>query len=256
MATGVKRDKARFTDSLVDYLQLVDYRQANSSAEYENIYRFRYQSYLREKAIDKKIDQRFFDDYDKLDNCWTFGIDYQEQLVSSLRIHLLSEDSPRSPTLDVFPDIVGPLVECGYKIIDPTRFVSDSSTTNFSPVLPFLTFRLVCMAADYLEADYCLIPVSAVHSAFYQRMFGLSVVGEPRNYPSLKTPICLMRANVAKLWDGMFEKYPVFRSTFTERRMLFDKPTVPTGIVESTRDGLVEINPDTDNSKVSKLQLN
>jgi len=38
--------------------------------------------------------------------------------------------------------------------------------------------------------------------------------------------------------------------------MLFDKPTVPTGIVEHARDGLVEINSDADNSKVSKLQLN
>jgi hypothetical protein len=233
MVANAKREKLRFTDGLMDYLQLVDYRLAESTADKEKIYQFRYQSYLRENAIDENPSERFCDDYDQMDNCWTFGIDYRDQLASSIRIHVATSENPKSPSLDVFPDIVIPLLEKGYKIVDPTLFVADSSTTNFFPVLPFLTFRLACMASDYFDADYCLIPVSAIHSSFYQRIFGLTTIGEPRYYPLLKSPICLMRADVATLWDGLIEQYPVFRSTFTERRMLFEKSS---GIIQGAND--------------------
>ncbi len=239
MATNARREKLRFTDGLMDYLQLVDYRLAESTAEKEKIYRFRYHSYLRENTIDEEPGERFCDDYDQMDNCWTFSIDYRDQLASSIRIHVATSENPKSPSLDVFPDIVIPLLEKGHKIVDPTRFVADSSATNFSPVLPFLTFRLACMASEYFEADYCLVPVSAVHSQFYQRIFGLTQIGDLRYYPGLKNRICLMRAEVEKFRDRLFEQYPVFRSTFTERRMLFEKSS---GIVQGANDHHLSFN--------------
>ncbi len=243
MATSVKREKFRFTDGLIDYLQEVDYRPAVSDQDKENIFKFRYSSYLRDNSIDASASKRLSDDYDKMDNCWIFGIDYENVLASSIRIHIATKDKPRSPTLDVFPDIVGPLLEDGYKVVDPTRFVSDSSTTNYFPVLPLLTFRLACMASDYFDADYLLIPVSVAHSTFYQRMFGLSPVAEPRYYPKLKTPICLFRANVAEQWDSVIEEYPVFRSTFTERRMLFERPVdIATPDRDSIQDKVARLN--------------
>ena len=234
MVTNTKRETLRFTDGLMDYLQLVDYRLAESRIDKEKIYKFRYHSYLRENTIEEDKSERFCDDYDQMDNCWTFGIDYEDQLASSIRIHVATLENPKSPSLDVFPDIVIPLLESGHKIIDPTRFVADSSATNFFPILPFLTFRLACMASDYFDADYCLIPVSAIHSPFYKRIFGLTPIGEPRHYPLLKSPICLMRADVTTLWDRLIEQYPVFRSTFTERRMLFEKsPSFIQGAIDN-----------------------
>ena len=243
MVNSSPREKFRFTDGLMDYLQLVDYRLAETAADREEFFKFRYHSYLRENTIDEISFERFSDEFAQMDNCWIFGLDYQGKLASSIRIHLVSQEFPRSPSLDVFPDIVGPLIEQGYRVIDPTRFVADSSATNFFPVLPFLTFRLACMASDFCEADYCLIPVSAVHSPFYQRIFNLQPVGEPRHYPHLKSPICLMQANVATLWDDMIEQYPVFRSTYTERRMLFERSV---GSLNSTNDRFLASVPNND----------
>ncbi len=224
MAISEKRGRLRFTDGLVDYLQEVDYRLIQKQSEKEEIYRFRYQSFLRDNAVAEGSPEYLTDDYDKMENCWLFGLYYRQKLASSVRIHLVTPETPYSPSVDVFPDIVRPMIEKGYRIVDPSKFVSDATATNNFPVLPFLAFRLACMASDYFDADYCLVSVSAVHSPFYERIFGLSPVCEPRPYPQLKTPICLMRANVAELWDGLIEKYPVFRSTFTERRMLFEQP--------------------------------
>ncbi len=221
MATVLKRERLSFTDDLINYLQEVDYRIAKTDAEKREIYQFRYQSFLRDKTISSCESEMFTDDYDRMSNCWIYGLHYNQKLASSVRIHLATPENPYSPSVDVFPDIVKPMIEKGYRIVDPSKFVSDAGATNHFPVLPFLTFRLACMAADYFEADYCLISVTTVHAAFYERIFGLTPVCEPRSYPQLNAPVCLMRANVAELWDGLIEKYTVFRSTYTERRMMF-----------------------------------
>lgn len=226
MVVSAKSDRVRFTDGLIDYLQEVDYRLVENHAEKEEIYKFRYQSFLRDKAVSETELDFLTDDYDKMPNCWLFGLHYRQKLASSVRIHLVTPETPFSPSVDIFPDVVKPMIDKGYRIIDPSKFVSDAAATNSFPVLPFLTFRLACMAADYHEADYCLASVSALHVPFYERVFGLVQVCEPRPYPQVKTRTCLMQANVAELWDGLINKYPVFRSTFTERRMLFERPDV------------------------------
>lgn len=248
MASINKRQKLNFTDGLIDYLQEIDYQLAVTNEEKEKIYKFRYHSYLREKSINSDASERFTDDYDDMDNCWNFGIEYQNKLASSIRIHLVSKENPKSPSLDVFPDVVGPMLEDGYRVIDPTKMVSDSSATNYFPVMPFLAFRLACMASDYLEADYCLISIFESHAAFYERIFGLKPICDPRPYPQFNSRVCLMCANVSTLWDGLIAQYPVFSSTFTERRMLFDKPVEP---IQSISDNIVDIE-----SIPNKIQLN
>lgn len=236
METGSKRERLRFTDGLIDYLQEVDYRLASTKKDKDDIYKFRYDSYLREKSIQSNAGHRFTDDYDEMDNCWIYGINYKEKLSSSIRVHLATKENPKSPSMDVFPDVVGPMLEAGYRVVDPTKMVSDSSATNYFPVLPFLAFRIACMASDYLEADYCLVSIFEGHSRFYERIFGLKPVCKPRPYPKFNSRVCLMSADVSQLWDGLIDRYPVFRSTLTERRMLFEKPTpiitdgIPAGI--------------------------
>ena len=66
MATVLKRERLRFTDELVNYLQEVDYRIARTEAEKHEIYQFRYQSYLRNKSIPENDLEFLSDDYDRL----------------------------------------------------------------------------------------------------------------------------------------------------------------------------------------------
>ncbi|MCF6320618.1 MAG: hypothetical protein L3J32_02475 [Rhizobiaceae bacterium] len=248
MATSVKRERLRFTDGLIDYLQEVDYRLAVNDQDREDIFKFRYQSFLRDNAVTSADVDNLTDDYDKMSNCWLFGIHYQQKLASSMRVHVVTPENPTSPSFDVFPDIIRPMIDKGYRIVDPSKFVSDSAATNHFPVLPFLTFRLACMAATHFNADYCLLSIGAVHAQFYERIFGMKQIGGPRPYPQLTTQAHLMCANVAELWDGLIEKYPVFRSTFTERRMLFERPLdLPVSGNDGTQDKVV---------KLSKTQLN
>ena len=61
----------------------------------------------------------------------------------------------------------------------------------------------------------------AEHQAFYRRVFGHRLICEPRHYPSLTKPICLMALDYAMARERVVQRHPFFRSTVFERRMLF-----------------------------------
>ncbi|MFZ1815120.1 MAG: hypothetical protein WBO55_14705 [Rhizobiaceae bacterium] len=223
MGIELAAGKRSFAERIGDYLQELDYRVAYTDEDRDRIFRLRYDAYLREGSIEPNSTGRFSDDYDRMDNCWIFGIHAEDRLISSIRIHVISKKNRRGPALDVFPDIVGPLIDSGETLIDPTRFVADEDAIRDYPELPYITLRVPCMASEYFSADACLATVRREHSAFYRRVFQSKVLCEPRPYPTLKQPIGLLSADVRGQRERMAERYPVFLSSLTERRMLFDR---------------------------------
>ncbi len=222
MSVGVVPETRSFALRVSDYLQEIDYRVARSGDELDQVFRLRYLAYLREGAIAPNASRRFFDDYDRMSNCWIFSIlDDNERIISSIRVHVISQKWRMGPALDVFPDIVSPLIDQGNVLIDPTRFVADEKAMADYPELAYFTLRVACMASEYFEADYCLATVRAEHRAFYRRVFDSKLLCEPRPYPTLMKPICLMSADVRSIRSRLMARYPVFLSSFTERRMLF-----------------------------------
>ena len=213
----------------MSYLQKVDYRRADSEQELEGIYHLRHEAYVQESMIEPNPAQKLSDSYDEFENCWIFGIYIGTELVSSVRVHVITPEFPRGPAMDVFPDIVGPLVhDQGLTIIDPTRFVASPKHAKNYPELPYFTLRAPCMAIDYFNADLCLATVRREHMAFYRRTYRAEIMGDPRPYPPLQKPIAIMRVNYLQNRDKIMSRYPIFDSTFTERRMLFErqKPAV------------------------------
>lgn len=220
----VDSNGSNFATKLLAYLQEADYRVAFSKVDREKIFRLRYDSYLNEGAINENASGMFNDAYDDFDNCWMFGVYLENELASSIRCHVISPENRKGPALDVFPDIVGPMIEKGQTVVDPTRFVADLDAAAKYPELPFLTLRVACMVYDYYEADYCLATVRKEHAAFYRRVFNAEILCEPRPYPTLKAPICLLKTNVSSFREKLLRRYPIFESSFTERRMIFEQP--------------------------------
>ncbi len=212
-----------FTERLNGYLQDADYRVASNSEEREALFKLRYNSYRRENTIAENPKGSFSDDYDQMENCWLFGVYLDERLVSSIRFHIISPEMPKGPAYDVFPDIVRPMIAAGQTIVDPTRLVVDRKMTELYPELPYVTIRSAFMAAEYFEAEYMLATVRKEHQSFYKRLFGFKEICPPRPYPMLLKPISLLAANMPLQRDKVVSKYPVFLSSFTERRMLFQQ---------------------------------
>lgn len=207
-----------------DLLDQVDYRLARTPEEKEQIYNLRYRAYLREGAVKESADQRVVDQYDDLPNSWTFGVFFQGELCSSVRISVLTSEWRQSCSAEAFGEILNPRLDRGEVIIDPARFVADPDKAKRFPELPYVTLRLAYMACEYFNADIGLAIVRAEHQAFYRRVFMHETIAEPRFFPGLLKPVGLMAANFPALREKVFERYPVMRSTAFERRMLFERP--------------------------------
>jgi hypothetical protein len=206
-----------FSARVMRLLDRTDCRLAESSEEREAIFRLRYQAYLREGGIAPNLSKRFSDPYDEIGNVFLFGLYIDGALASSVRIHVASKEHPEFPTREVFPEILQPKLDAGKIMVDTTRFVVDENLGRLHRALPYATLRLSGLAARHFHADYLLAAVRIEHQAFYRRVFGHELVSEPRGYPMLTKPVCLMVAHV----DQVNQRYPFFRSTFAERRLLF-----------------------------------
>lgn len=211
----------------IELLERVDYRLAETEAEKEAIYRMRYRAYMTEGAIEPRADRRLTDRFDDLPNSWVFGVYIDGELTSSLRISVATPDNHDTPAVNAFPDLLEPELAQGKVIVDPNRFVADPVSRTRHPELPYLTVRLGYVACAYFNADIGTATVRAEHRAFYRRVFLQKSLCEPRPYPTLTKPLCLMAADYLSIRDKVFERFPLMRSSAFERRMLFRRSGEP-----------------------------
>jgi hypothetical protein len=217
------RSTGRSSERVSYPLESVDYKLAETQADKEQLYRLRYRAYLREGRNDPNSEEMIYDRYDDLPNSWNFGVYRDGVLMSSLRITVSSPDTPLCPSLGVFADLLEPEIAKGRVLVDPTRFVADPDREGRYPELPYVTLRLAYMACEYFNADIGLASVRAEHQAFYRRVFLHKPISEPRHYPSLTKPICLMAVDYPAMRERVYERYPYFQSSFFERRRLFER---------------------------------
>ena len=201
----------------------MDCRIVRTDDERAAVGRLRYEAYLREGAIDSSALQSFTDPHDEDPNAWVFGLYLGGELASSIRLHIASTEAPNFPSLAVFADLLAPELEAGKTIIDPTRFVTDQRLARLYPALPYVTLRLCWLAAEYFDADHLLAAVRPEHQAFYRRLFSHRPICGPRCYPSLSKPITLMTVDYRQVADRIYRRFPFVRSTYFERRMLFER---------------------------------
>jgi N-acyl-L-homoserine lactone synthetase len=234
VATALSATKG-FTERVTDLLDRLDYRLIETSDEREQVFRLRYDAYLREGAIAPNFSKKITDHFDDADNSWTFGVHIDGNIVSSMRVCVSSPAQPMTPAVDAFPDVLEPELKRGVTIIDCNRFVTDAQAARTFPGLAYLTVRPGFLACPFFEAEVVTASVRREHQAFYKRVFGFSPACEPRPYPTVTKPLSLMTVNYHAV-RAMILGRPYYRSTFFERRMLFERaPRVPRPTAEMLR---------------------
>ena len=214
---------AKPADRGIQLLDRIDYRLMETRAERDVIYRLRYRAYLKEGAIEPNPDHKITDRFDDMPNSWIFGVYLDGVLASSIRLSISSPEHPLCPSVDVFQDYLQPEVDQGKVMVDPTRFVADPEIAGQFPELPYLTLRLCFVACSFFHADLGLATVRAEHRTFYTRLFNHQPLSPPRLYPGLIKPICLMAVDFPASREKVFTRYPYLRSSYFERRMLFER---------------------------------
>lgn len=115
----------------------------------EEIFHLRYRAYLRKGAVRPSADERVVDQFEDAPNAWTFGVYFDGELYSSIRISVLTSEWRMSPSVELFGDVLHPRLDKGEIFINSTRFVADPDKARNFPELPYVTVRLGSMAGVY-----------------------------------------------------------------------------------------------------------
>src|SRR5690606_21541147 len=213
-ATG---NVSRFAGSLLDLLDRVEYRRVPPEDQFNPVYKLRYEAYRREDFIPINSQEMVRDEFDDLPNVHCYGVYIDDELVSSVRFHVLTAESRTSPSHSVFGDILDPILDQGHTVLDPGRFTADYEASLAYPALPYLTLRIPTIAVLYYSAKYCLNSVRPEHGAFYKRVYRSVALSEPRYYHGLSFPMVLYACDLIPIYDDLVRRYPFFRSTEEER---------------------------------------
>jgi len=216
-----KNKTTRFASTLLDILDRVEYRRVPFKDQFDPVYKLRYLAYMREGFIAPNARSAVFDEHDLAPNVYCFGVYIDEELVSSIRFHHVTPEQRISPSRVVFPETLGNMLDEGISYIDPSRFTADHEATLAYPALPFLTLRVVAMASEYFEVDYCVSSVRVEHAPFYRRVFGSKRLAGLGYYPGIDFPMHLYAAKVATIRNRVALRFPVFMSTSAERDAFF-----------------------------------
>ncbi len=211
----------RFADRIMQLLERIEYRRADSPADKAAIYRLRHDAYMRAGTIEPRPSGLFHDPLDECPNVWIIGIYIDGDLASSIRLHISASPSAPLPAMGAFSDIVEPHLRAGRVIIDSTRHVTKTEYALGSPIMPYLTVRATALAQDFFDADYSVVACLVEHQAFFRRMFGCVPWSQPRKYPILNRPMAFLGYDCRERRPAIYARYPFSRSTEDERARLF-----------------------------------
>lgn len=217
------RPVSSFARNVMELLEKVEYRRCESGEDLEAVYRLRYEAFHTHGLLDTIVEQKLVDHLDQASNCYCFGVFIDGELASTVRVHYLSHETPQAPIMTVFGDRLLPRLARGETFIDPSRLAIDPALSGSMRALPYVTLRLAVVANTFFDATSCISMIRGEHTAFYNRIFGSVQVGDPRLYPPFTMPIYFYESNCSRNMEPTLERFPFFRSTALERRMLFAK---------------------------------
>lgn len=211
-----------FARSVSALLERTEYRRCESGEDLEAIYRLRYKAFRNHGSVVDDPSEQTFDALDDTPNSYRFGVFIDGELVSTVRLHHITAKEPYGPVMRVFSDVLEPRLVNGETYINPSQFTADPAITSGFRLLPYLTLRLAVIANTHFDSTSCVCLIRNDHAAFYKRIFGSIQVGAPRPYPPFTVPVMLFESNCAINMAPTVRRYPFFRSTAGERRLLFD----------------------------------
>lgn len=213
--------QAMLSEHLLAVTDRIEYRRIVSPEDLEDVGVLRREAFNAHDLYTTKFTDPIIEDIDFDDDTYLFGLYYEGQLVSSMRLNVLSKNSAETPAFELCRTTLAPLLDQGMVFIDPSRFAIDAEASKAIPVLPLLTHRLSTMMTIEFNADHCLCVVKYSHEAYYRRVFGATRLAEPF-VPEGMIPLTLLLGISRGNQDYIIDRNPLFRYTETEARMMFD----------------------------------
>jgi hypothetical protein len=219
--------QSAFVHHALHTLDSTEYRRVVHAEDLDDVLALRRAAYLRHEVY-ARDDQPMTDRFDLDPRCFTFGVHVNGVLAASIRIHIVNSSNCDSNSVQFFGDALKPLIDQGLSFMDPTRFACSKAISQEHPGLPLATLRLGFMAAKHFGADFCLSMIREEHELFYRRVFRSTQIAPYAHFPVFKPRYALF-SSPKSMEEPICQRFPIFRSTRTERALLFDeaKPGQP-----------------------------
>jgi hypothetical protein len=198
---------------------------AKSYGERDAIFKLRYQSYLRAQVISQNPFRRYIEAADHASNAYLIGLYLDGKLVSSLRVQVGSSITPNIASLELFPQLVGPLLGSNNTLVEMNCVTTDTGISGPYIWLPYLTLRPWILAAEHFNADYIVAIIRPQYRPFYQRVLGCELHADLRQPPHRLGSVALATLDFVTSAKRLYENLPFLRSTPFERQRLFEHDT-------------------------------
>ena len=153
---------------------------------------FRYRCYLAEGIITPQAQKSFIDEYDGIPNAHVFKVSLCNQIVSTIRLHILNKASHTSATMAAFADILMPKIDAGQTLIDGARFAIAPELGPLRLAVARRTLGLYAKIAELNAATYGVAAVPEDRVKIYNRLYGFTKLSEARSYNGLNRKLVLM----------------------------------------------------------------
>jgi hypothetical protein len=210
-----------FVERVLRSLDEIEYRRVRTAEDLEPVVALRTKTY-RAHNVYVSRDAAMTDAMDLDPRYFTFAVHWRETLVASVRIHIVTADNPHATSRSYYPDVLDPLLAQGLTFMDPTRFSIDPELANVTTGLPLVTLRLGFMAAKHFETDFCLSMIKKTHTPFYRKIFRSTQLTPYLPFDTVHATYALF-SSPRSMEDPICSEYPIFRSTQTERALLFNE---------------------------------
>jgi hypothetical protein len=141
------------------------------------------------------------------------GLYVDRRLISSLRLQIGTPTTPFFSSLELFPNILEPVLRSNKTVVDMSCVATDGELARSYVWLPYLVLRSWIIAADRFHADYIAAAVRPQHQIFYKRALNCELHSELRLPPHHLASVGLVTLNFATSAERLYENLPFLRST-------------------------------------------
>jgi len=131
------------------------------------------------------------EDFDASSNCVVVGIVERDEIMAVMRIHVLGGKVRTSPAHHVFPDVLGPELDRGVRIVDSSGFCVRSALSRERIDAAYRLLAVSIHIAGRLSPSKMIATARGKHGLFYRHVFGGRLACEARSYPGRRHPLSL-----------------------------------------------------------------
>ncbi|MEM1376298.1 MAG: DUF1685 domain-containing protein [Pseudomonadota bacterium] len=202
-------------------LRELHYRRIVGGAALDEVGRLRSTAFDAKDIYTEKFGNSVIEDYDFAPNAHVFGLYRADDLIATLRVNVACRDCPNTPAVDTFPNELRPMIDQGFRFVDPGRLAVDPKLVDTLPALPMYMLRTASIVTLKLNVENCLAVVREHHEKFYRSVLRAVRIAGPKNPGNTFAKLSLISMSAAHT-ALIQSRYPVFNFLDSEAQQLTD----------------------------------